>query len=163
MTKDDYETYNDKKELFSTALRGDLLSKTFLFIGFSFDDPNLEYILGRIKILLKDNTPTHYCFFKEVQELDFQDTTKTSEQNKEDYLYAKIKQELKIEDLIRYGIHAIMVKEYSDITAILLEIEKRLKRKNIFISGAAHNYAPYTEETAKDFIHSLSYKLAEKE
>lgn len=57
LTKDDYETYNDKKELFSTALRGDLLSKTFLFIGFSFDDPNLEYILGRIKILLKDNTP----------------------------------------------------------------------------------------------------------
>lgn len=163
LTKDDYETYNDKKELFSTALRGDLLSKTFLFIGFSFDDPNLEYILGRIKILLKDNTPTHYCFFKEVQELDFQDTTKTSEQNKEDYLYAKIKQELKIEDLIRYGIRAIMVKEYSDITAILLEIEKRLKRKNIFISGAAHNYAPYAEETAKDLIHSLSYKLAEKE
>lgn len=44
LIKDDYETYQDKKELFSTALRGDLLSKTFLFIGFSFDDPNLEYI-----------------------------------------------------------------------------------------------------------------------
>lgn len=66
LIKDDYETYNDKRELFSTALRGDLLSKTFIFIGFSFDDPNLEYILGRIKVLLKDNTPTHYCFFKEI-------------------------------------------------------------------------------------------------
>lgn len=63
LIKDDYETYQDKKELFATALRGDLLSKTFLFIGFSFDDPNLEYILGRIKVLLKNNTPTHYCFF----------------------------------------------------------------------------------------------------
>lgn len=163
LIKDDYETYNDKKELFSTALRGDLLSKTFLFIGFSFDDPNLEYILGRIKILLKDNTPTHYCFFKEVQEADFNDASKTSEQNKEDYLYAKIKQELKIQDLVRYGIHAIMIKEYSDITAILLEIERRLKRRNVFISGAAYDYTPFTEETAKDLIHSLSYKIAEKE
>jgi DNA-directed RNA polymerase subunit E'/Rpb7 len=163
LIKDDYETYNDKKELFSTALRGDLLSKTFLFIGFSFDDPNLEYILGRIKILLKDNTPTHYCFFKEVQETDFNDASKTSEQNKEDYLYAKIKQELKIQDLVRYGIHAIMIKEYSNITAILLEIEKRLKRRNVFISGAAYDYTPFTEETAKDLIHSLSYKIAEKE
>lgn len=63
LIKDDYETYQDKRELFATALRGDLLSKTFLFIGFSFDDPNLEYILGRIKVLLKNNTPTHYCFF----------------------------------------------------------------------------------------------------
>lgn len=163
LIKDDYETYNDKKEFFSTTLRGDLLSKTFLFIGFSFDDPNLEYILGRIKILLKHNTPTHYCFFKEVLEENFNDSKKTPEKNKEDFLYEKIKQELKIQDLVRYGIHAIMIKEYSDITAILLEIEKRLKRKNIFISGAAHDYTPYTEETAKDLIHSLSYEIAKKE
>lgn len=33
LTKDDYDSYNDKRELFSTALRGDLLSKTFLFLG----------------------------------------------------------------------------------------------------------------------------------
>lgn len=163
LTKDDYETYIDKKEFFSTALRGDLLSKTFLFIGFSFDDPNLEYILSRIKILLKQNTPTHYCFFKEISEHDFNNPDKSPEKNKEDYLYEKIKQDLKIQDLIRYGIHAIMIKEYSEITAILLEIEKRLKRKNIFISGAAYDYAPYTEETAKDLIHSLSYELAKKE
>lgn len=154
LIKDDYETYQDKKELFATALRGDLLSKTFLFIGFSFDDPNLEYILGRIKVLLKDNTPTHYCFFKEVSKHDFQD--------EESYLYAKVKQELKIEDLVRYGIHSIMVKEYSDITNILMEIHKRLKRSNVFISGAAHDYAPFAEENAKELIHKLSYKLAEK-
>lgn len=163
LIKDDYETYNDKKELFSTALRGDLLSKTFLFIGFRFDDPNLDYILGRIKVLLKNNTPTHYCFFKEISEGDFNNPNKSPDENKEDYLYAKIKQELKIEDLIRYGIHAITVKEYSEITTILSEIEKRIKRKNIFISGAAHDYSPFTEGEAKDFIHSLSYKLAEKE
>lgn len=163
LTKDDYETYNDKKELFSTALRGDLLSKTFLFIGFSFDDPNLDYILGRIKILLKDNTPTHFCFFKEVIEKDFNNPSKSTDENKEDFLYAKVKQELKIEDLIRYGINAVMINEYSDITSILSEIEKRTKRKNIFISGAAADYAPYDEKDAKDLIHSLSYKLAEKE
>jgi hypothetical protein len=162
LTKDDYETYNDKKELFSTALRGDLLSKTFLFIGFSFDDPNLDYILGRIKVLLRDNTPTHFCFFKEVAESDFNDPKKKPEENKEDYLYAKIRQELKIGDLIRYGINAIIVKAYSEITLILSEIEKRIKRKNIFISGAAHDYSPYTEDEAKDLIHTLSYRLAEK-
>lgn len=163
LTKDDYETYNDKKELFSTALRGDLLSKTFLFIGFSFDDPNLDYILGRIKILLKDNTPTHFCFFKEIAESDFKDADKSVEENKENYLYAKIKQELKIDDLIRYGINAVMIKDYPEITSILSEIEKRTKRRNVFISGAAYDYSPYTEESAKDLIHSLSYKLAEKE
>ena len=63
---------------------------------------------------------------------------------------------------MRYGIHAIIINEYSDITAILLEIEKKLKRRNVFISGAAHDYTPFTEETAKELIHSLSYKIAEK-
>ena len=50
--KDDYEIYNDKRQLFTTTLQGDLVSKTFLFIGFSFEDPNLKYILSRIRILL---------------------------------------------------------------------------------------------------------------
>lgn len=162
LTKDDYETYNDKRELFSTALRGDLLTKTFLFVGFSFDDPNLDYILGRVKILLRDNTPTHYCFFKEILETDFTDSEKSKEENKEDYLYAKIKQNLKVENLVRYGINAIMISKYSDITKIFLEIESRIKRNNIFISGAAHEYKPYTVDDAQDLIHSLSFRLAEK-
>lgn len=162
LIKDDYEMYNNKKELFSATLQGDLLSRTFLFIGFSFDDPNLDYILSRIKILLKDNTPTHYCFFREVSEFDFNDSVLTADENKSNYLYAKIKQQLKIEDLLRYGIHAIMVTEYSEITEILAEIEKRLQRKNIFISGAAAEYTPFLEHDAKEFIHNLSYKLAEK-
>lgn len=161
LTKDDYETYNDKKAFFSTALRGDLLSQTFLFIGFSFDDPNLEYILSRIKVLLKDNTPTHYCFFKDLSQAEFNNPDRSDEENKEDFIYAKIKQKLKIDDLIRYGIHAVMIKEYTEITKILAEIEKRIKRQNIFVSGAAHDYSPYNELDAKDLIHSLSYKLAQ--
>ncbi|MBT9188915.1 SIR2 family protein [Zobellia russellii] len=154
LTKDDYDTYNDKRELFSTALRGDLLSKTFLFIGFSFDDPNLDYIMSRIKVLLKDNTPTHYCFLKKINERDFEE--------KEDFLYSKIKQDLKIEDLLRYGINTVTVDEYSEITLILEEIENRILRRNIFISGAAAEYSPFSEELAKELIHNLSYQLAEK-
>jgi len=163
LTKDDYDYYNVKRELFSTALRGDLLSRKFLFIGFSFDDPNLDFILSRIKILLEENTPNHFCFFKEISESDYNDNKKTSDENHEDFLYDEIKQRLKIADLKRYGINAIMVKGHHEITEILLEIEKRIKRKNIFISGAAHIYNPFTEEEAKDLIHSLSYKIAEKE
>lgn len=163
LTKDDYDYYNVKRELFSTALRGDLLSRKFLFIGFSFDDPNLDFILSRIKILLEEHTPNHFCFFKEISEKDYHDKNKNSDKNHEDFLYDEIKQRLKIADLKRYGINAIMVKEHLEITEILLEIDKRIKRKNIFISGAAHIYEPFTEDEAKDLIHTLSYKIAEKE
>ena len=67
ISKDDYEKYNEKKPLFITALRGDLVSKTFLFVGFSFEDPNLESILGKVNVLLGENKREHYCFQKKYQ------------------------------------------------------------------------------------------------
>ena len=71
ITKDDYESYNTNRQLFTTTLQGDLISKTFLFIGISFNDPNLDYILSRIRVLLGENTREHYAFFKKIKESDY--------------------------------------------------------------------------------------------
>ena len=64
LTKEDYETYAQHRELFTIRLKGDLVSQTFLFLGFSFTDPNIDYILSRVRILLEENTPTHYCIIR---------------------------------------------------------------------------------------------------
>jgi len=154
ITKDDYESYNIKRQLFTTTLQGDLVSKTFLFIGFSFEDPNLEYILSRIRILLGEHTRDHYCFFKALKEEDFP--------SREDFIYAKTKLELKIKDLKRYSIQALIIDEYSEITETLKFILTKLKRKNIFISGAAHDYGKFGKDRAEKIIFELSHKLAEK-
>ena len=42
--KDEYEAYPLNMAPFVTVLRGDLVEKTFLFLGFSFTDPNIDYI-----------------------------------------------------------------------------------------------------------------------
>lgn len=154
LTKDDYESYNEKRQLFTTALQGDLVSKTFLFIGFSFEDPNLEYILSRIRILLGNHTPDHYCFFKTLSEKDYD--------NHEDYVYHTIRQEYRIKDLKRYGIQALMIDDYSDITYVLELIQTKLKRRNIFISGAAHEYGRFEKTEAENLIYHFSFNLAEK-
>mgnify|MGYP003362086040 CR=1 FL=1 len=41
LSRDDYEKYYQTHGPFVTALSGDLVEKTFLFLGFSFTDPNL--------------------------------------------------------------------------------------------------------------------------
>lgn len=46
LTKDDYAQYEKNYPFFRNVLQGDLISKTFLFIGFSFEDPNFDSILG---------------------------------------------------------------------------------------------------------------------
>ena len=103
VTKDDYEAYNDKRLLFSTALQGDLVAKTFLFLGFSFTDPNLSYVLSRIRVLLGENRRDHYCLIRRVQRRDY-DTNG-------EFTYEKVKQELKLKDLGRYGIIGVLVDE----------------------------------------------------
>jgi len=154
LTKDDYENYNEKRQVFTTALQGDLVSKTFLFIGFSFEDPNLEYILSRIRILLGNHTPDHYCFFKSLSEKDYD--------NHEDFLYDRIKQEYRIKDLKRYGIQALMIDDYNEISEVLQLFHTKLRRRNIFISGAAHEYGYLGKFPAENLIFKLSQKLSQK-
>ncbi|MTI85376.1 MAG: hypothetical protein FH756_16165 [Firmicutes bacterium] len=155
ITRDDYEKYELTHSLFTTALQGDLVSKTFLFIGFSFNDPNLNYILSRIRIGLEGNQRPHYCFLKKIVETDFE--------NKENYDYARIKQELQINDLKRFSINTILVDEYQDITRILGKIEKYYKKNNVFISGSAEDYGTISEDIAKEILHGLSKELVKRD
>lgn len=154
LTKDDYESYHVKMDLYLSALKGDLLTKTFIFIGFSFTDPNLDYILSRVR-LAGISTKRHYCFLKKV--------SLESNEIQADFEYRKRKQELFIGDLKRFNIRTILVDQYSEITNILKEVEKKYKRKNIFISGAAEEYGEWERDKSELFVHDLSKKLIEND
>lgn len=151
LTKDDYVLYDKKRPIFKTVLKGDLISKKFLFIGFSFEDPNLEYILNQIHALLDENITEHFCFFRKVQKSDYE--------NDEDYGYEKAKQELRSRDLARYGIHTIFVDDYCEITNILQEIEFAVKRSNVFISGSASDYTGWGKEKAEELVYTIAKSL----
>lgn len=154
--RDDYESYNEKRQLFTTSLQGDLVSKTFLFIGFRFEDPNLTFILSRIRILLgEEHNRVHYCFIREINESDYK--------GHEDYVYDKTKQELRVQDLRRYGISAVMVKDYDEITDSLKRIQFKYKLQNILISGSAEQYGDMGEGDAGKFIYNLTRKLVERD
>lgn len=157
ITKDDYQTYFQSHAPFITALSGDLISKTFLFIGFSFTDPNLDYVLSRIRIKYNNSNRLHYCFIKEVQMGD--ENCKTQA----DLDYQRRKQQLMIEDLARYSIEAILVEKYTDITEILQYLENRYKQKTVFVSGSAEDYGNWGRDKALKFVHSLSKELITKQ
>jgi hypothetical protein len=156
LIKDDYEIYSQSRPLFRTALQGDLVTKTFLFIGFSFDDPNLNYILSQIRILLGESVREHYCFFEETKPL--------SGENSEDFQYRKIRQELRIKDLRRYGIQAVELDCYNDITDILREVERRYLSKSVFISGAFDEaIPPWDDDSTKQFAYGLAKTLVQED
>jgi len=159
ISKDDYETYEQKKGAYSIVLQSELLSKIFLFVGFSFDDPNLIFILSRIKNLLGEKANslrTHYFFIKRA---DKEDNEKNDEYEK------RVKrQELKIKDLNRYGIRALVIDSYEEITETLKSLENFYKRPNIFMSGSVEFFEKDNEQNDdkhKLFVHNLTKKLLE--
>lgn len=149
LTKDDYVKYDQEHPFFRSVLQGDLISKTFLFIGFSFEDPNLDAILSQIKLLLDENIRNHYCFMKTVTRSDCKDD--------EDYGYQKARQDLREEDLKRYGIQTVFVEHYGEITDVLSEIEELALRNNIFLSSSI---GTYDSDWPKEKVEGLAYAIA---
>lgn len=168
--KDDYEIYDKKNEIFSQKLQSDLLTNTFLFIGFSFDDPNLEKILSRVRVLTEDNTRLHYCILKEISNDDKEFERIENEKEKfEAVKYRRNRQRLRIKDLKRYGIKAVVIKDWDDLPRLLSKVKQKYLSNRIFISGAYHKVDEFLGKTgdeanklAKEFVQSLSNKLYEE-
>jgi hypothetical protein len=155
VTKDDYESYDTtERRSFSLTLQGDLPSKTFLFIGFSFNDPNLSYILSRIRVLLGENRREHYSVLRRVQRSDFK--------SGRDFQYARARQDLQVRDLRRYGIIALLVDDYARYTDVLKRISQKYRRGWVFISGSAVDYRPWKDKKAEQLIQEISGKLVKE-
>lgn len=152
ITRDDYQAYDKYHELFREVLEGELVSRTFLFIGFGFNDPNLSNVISRLRILLDGSPREHFCVLKRISE-EYCLTLKL------DFNYEKNKQKLQIEDLSRFGINVCLINDYEEVTSILEEILNITRRKTIFISGAAASYLPFSNENAVYFIINLTKRI----
>lgn len=150
LTKAQYEAYHQTHSSFINALSGELTTKTFLFIGFSFNDPNMDYVLSRLNLSFGSDKRQHYCFVKRPEIGDYKISDEVALE------YQLRRQQLIINDLKRYGIKSLLLDSYSQITDVLKEIETRYKKQTIFISGSAEEYGDFDREDATGLIHNLS-------
>jgi hypothetical protein len=155
LTKDDYERYHRTHGPFITALAGDLVEQTFLFLGFSFTDPNLDYVLGRIRARFEQNQRRHFCLTKHRTQLPGEALA--------DFQYAQNKQLLITQDLLRFNIKTIFVNDYTQITEILRAIEDRFRRRTVFISGSAADYGDWGRAATEEFLTRLAAALIERD
>lgn len=155
LTRDDYERYERDRSSFLTSLYGDLISKTFLFVGFSFSDPNLSKVLSHIRVHFEKGQRTHYAIFKSPSETDFK--------LKEDYEYEKRRQILVLEDLKRFNINAVIVNHYWEIDEIIEAIYRKFLFKHIFVSTSADDFSPWGEKEVAAFMEKLGALLVERD
>ena len=127
-------------------------AKTLLFLGFSFTDPNLDYILSRVRVQYGPDQRQHHCILRRIGESDCKDLA--------DFEYRTRKQSFFVQDLLRVGIKTTFVAEYSEITDILHALENQYRRHTVFISGAAHEYGRWPKDEAERFVYQLSRDIA---
>nr|VFK80860.1 MAG: SIR2-like domain-containing protein [Candidatus Kentron sp. SD] len=154
ITKDDYEQYGNTRPLFVESLKGDLIGKTFLFFGFSFTDPNIDYILSRVRILLGANVREHFCVMRRPKLPGGADAHRQAE-----YEYELRKTELRQTDLLRFGIETVWVDEFSHIEPLLSALSSFVHRKAVFVSGAAHDPAPLGQTRLDGFAREIGMRL----
>lgn len=151
--KDDYERYPFNMAQFASLLKGDLIEKTFLFLGFSFTDPNIDFILSRVRAVLDDHLREHYCIQKKV--------TLYKGEKKKDFEYRQLKQDYFIRDLKRKNIQTVEVESYDDIPLLLEKVATRFKRSSIFVSGAAAEFGAWDSNQANSFLYDLGASISE--
>jgi len=150
-TRDDYERYPVDRGAFINALSGDLISKTFLFLGFSFSDPNLAHVLTQVRLTFKSNQRRHYAVFRK--------RTQLSGESDDEFAHHRLRQELVVEDLKRFNVKVLLVDEYDEITEFLEELVARYRRRTVFVSASAANFDPWGKDAVTEFAETFGSRL----
>lgn len=151
ITRQDYARYRARNEAIYVALLNDLLRRRFLFLGFSFTDPNVLAVLdhaARLDVvdeaerLARDRPRRHFAIFREDE-------------------LATVASRLRIQDLELLGIETLLVSSWDEIPTRLEELRHRLLRKHILVSGSAR-HQPEDEEHLRRFSEKLGRMLIEE-
>lgn len=166
LTKEDYQTYDEKRKLFTKLLSVELVRRTFVFIGFSFNDPNLERILSIAKNTLNSKSlPKHYCFLRKVQVIDYLNHENVLTENALGrYIQDKNYQELRIDDMRKYGIYTILVDDFQQITIMLQYLYNKYISNNVFVCGGIdpNNLSDYGRFNEVEYKKTDRLSRAEK-
>ena len=141
ITQRDLEKYEKEHHLLMTFFKKELVSNTFLFLGYSFKDTLVLSCLSDINACLGESSNYHYTIMEDKKTPIFQRF---------------------IEDLEkRYHIRTLLVESNKDIPQVLKRLNNKIKQKKVFISGS-FDVLPMDEDVFADQLCAeLSHQLLE--
>ncbi len=151
ITRGDYEKFEESHDIVLSELKGEMCSNSFLFLGYGFNDIDIQHILSKIRFIYDNSHPQrHYCIVEKIKLENCE--------NEEDFLYKSKRQNHHIKDMESYGLNVILVDSYDEIEIILKEISTRVHLQDVLISGAYE----IINSIAKKRIAPVAIKLSEK-
>lgn len=168
LTKDDYECYEAEYGAFTVQLLADLLSKRFLFLGFSFTDPNIDYTFNRLRRLLSPHRKQnalgreHYCILRKPHADDYKKPGISADEQARLFKADSARFNHRVADMTRFGIQAVVIEKYEEITELLAALQRSVSTRSVMISGAAHDYSPLGQDRVEALCEDLGRRLIEE-
>lgn len=143
ITQSDLEDYMEKHKILLTFLKKELVSNTFLFLGYSFKDTLALSCLSEINQCLGNSCNYHYAIIPK---------------DNDDPCF-----EMFIEDLEkRYHVKTLVVDTYNDISLVLEKLNYNVCRKKVFVSGAFDSISSTEEQFAIKLCNSLVFRILDE-
>jgi hypothetical protein len=121
ITRSDFETYEDRHRRLWALLRASYLSKTLLFLGFSFSDPNIEILQRLARRHGTAARDRHVTVMKRPDESQPDDLRRHS---------------LRVRDLEASGVRVHEIASHDELPGLVTELVRRTRAPRLFISGS---------------------------
>jgi SIR2-like domain len=133
ITRSDYERYEIQHPRTWTVLRSSYMSRTMLFLGFSFTDPNIEILLRLARTLGTAASDRHVAVMK---------TPSGADVTADDLRL----HQLRITDLENSGIKVCEIENHEDIPYLLAQLALRTRPEHVFVAGSGDMSGATKEE-----------------
>lgn len=146
LTRDDYNNYFYSNTMLSQRLSEAIINRSILFLGYSYQDSDIQSIMAQATHMKDDITNSHYILLADIE--------KGHKESDEEYKQRKRRFELWISELNRIGILECVVPK-SEIGSVLSEIEVTAREQTIFVTGS-HNASSKEKELASEIGRSIA-------
>ena len=148
----DYDEFARTHDIVLSELKGEMCSNSFLFLGYSFSDTDIQHILTRIRLTYdKEHPQRHFSIIEEVK--------RNPKETDAEFEYRKNKQSHYVSDMQSYGINVLLVESYDRIEQILSTIRNKVFARNVLISGAYESSDAIAESRISPVATKLSTEL----
>ena len=140
ITRSDYELYERQHPRMWHSLQATYLTQAMLFLGFSFDDPNIELLLRLARTTLELGAPEHFTVLRRP--------TKPEQQMAHKH---------RVRDLEQSGVAVYEIDAYEELNPLLTDMVRRTRPPILFIVGSESDTdAALLKACCEALAHNLS-------
>jgi hypothetical protein len=117
ISRADFDMYEFQHPRLWRLLQAQILTKSFLFLGFSFSDPNFEAALRLVRTSTQGRLMNHFAlmFCEPGDEIMF---------------------ELRSGELLRSGVQVVAISNHEEVSNVLRKLVARTRPSRLFVSGS---------------------------